>query len=539
MRNLKRVLALSMVAMLTLTSCGSSSGSETTAAAASAAATEAVSEAASTAAETIAETSAPADVEAASESAADSGKKAVEVDKKLLTVDITISPSMAEAFDLDDSDLRDEGYFDKIVKNDDGSYTITTTKAKHQELMKEIETQMDESFQQIIDDESCTFTEIKPNKDYTSFTVKMTGEELNLTEMFSVIVFYTYGGMYNVFNGGRTDNVHVDFVSDSTGDVIESVDSGDLEEYFSGLADWANSEGTGNTEENTEDDASDSKAVELSIGEPWIVDGQWELMITGVTETEDRNEYSDKDPGAVYIVDYCYTNLGYEADYWDGLFLSLDDTIVDASGKMGYSYPGSTVYSPQETPVGATCKAQACIGVDNPGPFKITKSTYDGSGKKQKATFSLDVDADAVEYTPPKAEANADSLKIGETWTVDGQWELTITGVAETEDRNEYSEKKPEAAYIVDYTYTNIGYESDTMDGLFMSIDDTIVDAAGWMGYSYPVSVSKNPQETPVGATCEAQVCIGVDHAGSFRITKSAYDGNGERQGQTFTVDVE
>ena len=36
---------------------------------------------------------------------------------------------------------------------------------------------------------------------------------------------------------------------------------------------------------------------------------------------------------------------------------------MDAAGKMGYDYPGDVTDYPQETPVGATCTAQACIGV--------------------------------------------------------------------------------------------------------------------------------------------------------------------------------
>ena len=55
-----------------------------------------------------------------------------------------------------------------------------------------------------------------------------------------------------------------------------------------------------------------------------------------------------------------------------------------------------------------------------------------------------------------KKSKKKDYYTIGETWTVDGQWSLTVTGVTETAERNEYSEKKPVAVYIVDYEYTNL-----------------------------------------------------------------------------------
>lgn len=134
-----------------------------------------------------------------------------------------------------------------------------------------------------------------------------------------------------------------------------------------------------------------SQGKVFNIGETWIVDGQWEFTITGVTETDDRNQYSEKKPGAVYIVDFTYKNIGYEDDIMDGLFFDISSTIVDNAGEMGYGYPNTVVNVAKATPVGATCKAQECIGVDNPGDFKIMISEYDGNSEKRSATFNLNV----------------------------------------------------------------------------------------------------------------------------------------------------
>lgn len=135
--------------------------------------------------------------------------------------------------------------------------------------------------------------------------------------------------------------------------------------------------------------------------------------------------------------------------------------------------------------------------------------------------------------------ASQSEFEMGETWTVDGQWELTVDSIEETGDRNEYSDQDPAAVYIVSYTYKNIGYNdaNGIMDGLYFSLDDQIVDSEGSMGYSYPGEVQKYPQETPVGANCSAQVCIGVDHAGTpIRLSVIAYDGNETKQSATFIV---
>ena len=40
-----------------------------------------------------------------------------------------------------------------------------------------------------------------------------------------------------------------------------------------------------------------------------------------------------------------------------------------------------------------------------------------------------------------KKSKKKDYYTIGETWTVDGQWSLTVTGVTETAERNEYADE--------------------------------------------------------------------------------------------------
>lgn len=127
------------------------------------------------------------------------------------------------------------------------------------------------------------------------------------------------------------------------------------------------------------------------IGESYVVEGQWKITVDSVETTDDRNEYSDKNPAAVYLVTYTYENLGYDDDIMNGLYISLDDGIVDSAGKMGYSYPGDISMYPQETPVGASCQAQACIGVDNAGSSKINFYNYDSNNQKQSAVFEIDV----------------------------------------------------------------------------------------------------------------------------------------------------
>ncbi|MBO5476993.1 MAG: hypothetical protein J6A15_04510 [Clostridia bacterium] len=148
------------------------------------------------------------------------------------------------------------------------------------------------------------------------------------------------------------------------------------------------------TNNSTTNNSNKTENKVYKLGETWTVDGQWNLTVNSVTTTTERNQFSDKTPAQVLIVDYSYENLGYEDDIMDGLFISLEiETIIDANGEVGYSYPNSVANYPQEIPVGAKCSnAQACIAVDNTSDkIKIIVTEYDSNDKKQKATFELEV----------------------------------------------------------------------------------------------------------------------------------------------------
>ena len=43
-------------------------------------------------------------------------------------------------------------------------------------------------------------------------------------------------------------------------------------------------------------------------------------------------------------------------------------------------------------------------------------------------------------YENQQKKDTVKEYKIGETWTVDGEWSLTVNSVKETEDRNQFSE---------------------------------------------------------------------------------------------------
>ena len=111
-----------------------------------------------------------------------------------------------------------------------GCFTYKMTKGQHKEVMEGIKQSIEEALDEMIASEDYSFTKIEPNADFTKFKVTTTSSELNLAESISVLAFYMYGGMYNIFNGTEVENIAVDFINEATGQIINSANSRDMGE---------------------------------------------------------------------------------------------------------------------------------------------------------------------------------------------------------------------------------------------------------------------------------------------------------------------
>ncbi len=137
--------------------------------------------------------------------------------------------------------------------------------------------------------------------------------------------------------------------------------------------------------------------------------------------------------------------------------------------------------------------------------------------------------------------AQAKTYGPGETWTVDGQWSLTIDSVTATDERNAYSDKNPAQVVVVTYSYNNLGYTSDVQDLYFGDGDFKVLDAGNAVASSYPGNITTYAQATPVGASCNgAQACYGLDNASDqITLTVSQYDSNHKKQEASFVLPVQ
>lgn len=154
----------------------------------------------------------------------------VEVEKGLFDVELTIPATyIGDKTQEELTATAQENGYKSITLNEDGSATYIMTKSQHKKLLKNMKKSFDEGLDELIGSEEYpSLKKIETNDNYTEFTITTTSTELNLTESFSVMAFYMYGGMYSVFSGEAVDNVHVKFVNDVTGEIISEANSNEM-----------------------------------------------------------------------------------------------------------------------------------------------------------------------------------------------------------------------------------------------------------------------------------------------------------------------
>lgn len=155
----------------------------------------------------------------------------VEVEKELFDVTLTIPADYVEATTQEELDEAAKEYGYTAILNEDGSATYTMSKSQHKKMMEDFTSNIQESLDKMVGSEEYpNITSVTANSDFTTFTVTTKNEEPDLAESFSIMAFYMYGGMYNIFNGTEVDNIHVDFVNADSGEIISSSDSNNMEQ---------------------------------------------------------------------------------------------------------------------------------------------------------------------------------------------------------------------------------------------------------------------------------------------------------------------
>lgn len=151
------------------------------------------------------------------------------VDKGLLNVDVTIPASFFEGQDIDSAiaEAKKEG-IKEAVKNDDGSVTYKMTKSKHKEMIKELETGILETVEEIktSTDNPTSIKDVTYNKSFSEFTLMVNKEEFeNSFDAMASFGLAITGMYYQLFSGVDPEKfkVTVIFKDESNGEVINTI----------------------------------------------------------------------------------------------------------------------------------------------------------------------------------------------------------------------------------------------------------------------------------------------------------------------------
>lgn len=252
--------------------------------------------------------------------------------------------------------------------------------------------------------------------------------------------------------------------------------------------------------ENTKAEKPEEDVV-YTIGDRIVFDDDYALTIISVKETDERNEFSEKEVEQVLIIEYLYENLSSD----DEIYISeMEFKLVDEGGNMMDTYPVDAAHSPEYTPKGAKTLASFAVGTTSKSQ-KIDMHYYDNFfSSSSDCTFSLPV-GEAVEVSMegvmPKFDNTFKLGEIIEVSTDEGKYTVTIDSVRKTDERNEFEKRNPEAVYEIGYTYSNISME----DPVYITeYSFTLIDEHGNTGYSYPIFSDVYPSETVKGARSKA-----------------------------------
>lgn len=122
---------------------------------------------------------------------------------------------------------------------------------------------------------------------------------------------------------------------------------------------------TNGSSDNTHDDVTvfAAPADPLAVGETMIIstDGmeKYSITINSARKTDERNPFAGSRAASVWLIDYTFENLGSDQDIYVS---EMDFNVVDETGNVCRTYPGSTNKYPNNTPIGAKCSAQMCFG---------------------------------------------------------------------------------------------------------------------------------------------------------------------------------
>lgn len=153
----------------------------------------------------------------------------IQVDEGLISIEITIPASFYEGEDMSTFDAdayASENDFKSAVVNEDGSVTISMTKKRHNSLMDDFRTTINDAFEEMVGAEDTPYIkEINCSDNYDQIEIVVDKDGYDNGGLYSAFIplqVYLQGAIYQVFNGEETRS-EISIVDAATGETFESV----------------------------------------------------------------------------------------------------------------------------------------------------------------------------------------------------------------------------------------------------------------------------------------------------------------------------
>ncbi len=179
------------------------------------------------------------------------------------TVTITI-PSQYESISTQEEadEIAEKNGYESAVLEEDGSLTIVMTSSVHDDLMNQFVRVARGGMDELIGSQQYpNITDIIVNEDYSIFTVTTESEIISEDENYSGMELVMYGMLYHIYSGNDVDNIHVDYVNATSGEIIDTLDSGSLVALFE------QSSAIGATEESAVEATAETMIEQLTTEE--------------------------------------------------------------------------------------------------------------------------------------------------------------------------------------------------------------------------------------------------------------------------------
>ncbi|MEH6941053.1 hypothetical protein [Bacillus sp. JJ722] len=134
---------------------------------------------------------------------------AVEVDKGLLNVDVTLPAAFFEGEDIDTTiaQAKKDGV-KEVIKNEDGSLTYKMSKSHHKKVMKEMEKTVKDSIKELeTNKDLASIKRVETNKSFSEFTIVVNQADYeNSMDGFAILGIAMQSMVYQLFDGVKPDD---------------------------------------------------------------------------------------------------------------------------------------------------------------------------------------------------------------------------------------------------------------------------------------------------------------------------------------------